>query len=1148
MSAKDITTEQAESIARQFLSKNSQTKKNTGMKMVRRQPLPLTGIYEAPAYYAFNVGSNDGYIVVSGSDLFPKVLAYSTQGSFNQEEVPSNMKAWLEGYADQIAYLERTEGRNQAPRLLAQHNAVTPLLSSRWGQGAPYNNDCPTHPSANKKCLTGCVATALAQVLNYYKYPSKTVASIPAYKTYTNEINMPAITTTSIDWVNMLDSYNGSATTTQKNAVSKLMLLCGQAVEMDYGISAIEGGSGANMALDAKALQKYFGYDKSVRSLERNAFSTTTWESLIYDELAAGRPVLYGGYSACGGHAFVVDGYNNNGLFHINWGWEGSYDGYFLLSVLNPYDNSTNSYSDDSFSFMQHAIIGIQHNTDEVVPERFTVTSIKSTGENTYTRTSTSVNFTGISIRPTIENITGDTHSFKLALALYDFSDKWLTKLPFIYNGNQYNAVNYGELGHGFYEDEDEEEGFEFSDISFGADMEDGDYYIVPVSASENSEIWEPCWGANVYRIKVTINGKKLTLSEPLQKLNGVFNPSEYTTGVGKTVHLSAIVTNSGSYYNNDIYLVDESWNVKAGFVFEVEEGASSTVGFDYVPTTPGSQKMFVAYVDGNYWVRFASVTLDVAEDNAQLAYKVVVTNIENGCLAENMAKVKVTVTNKNSTAYNDNVRIGIYKLKESDGYYYLSDDFKMQHLSLSSGRTTTLNFEFDNLEDEQKYLLSFEYLRAGTWIDEYGYAIFNTKFEEPDPTNSLYVEPEELLVVKKQFELPIRLKNNVNVAGMSFTLTLPKGMTLAEDEDGDLIYHLNSERAKSGKFTAYWASREDSSYGICLMPTGTSTISGTDGIVMTLTVNVDEWLESDDYPILLTSNSLTVKNSDGSLSTLKLNDTSSTLSIITVLQGDVNNDSRVDLTDAVMIVYASLGVEQVNFLRSVADMNHDDCVDLTDAVMVIYQSLGANEQSMQMNGTMSKASAVSENELIVEEVVIASGGIVDLPVKFANHSGAKIVGMQMNLILPEGISTVKDEEDLPVYILDGESCPKMNLFTAPNDGFALVPQTEKACIKGTEGTLFTTTLRADEGLEDGICLEVKVTNAIFTVKDENGSHSVPIEDFSFNITLEEKTTAISNVADDSGNSVVRYNIAGQRVGDYFKGIIVTNGKKIVVK
>lgn len=722
-SANDITTEQAESIARQFLTKGSRTQKGTtGMKMVRRQPLPLTSIYEAPAYYAFNIGSDDGYVVVSGSDLFPEVLAYSSMGSFNQEEIPSNMQAWLEGYAEQIAYLEQTEGRNQAPRLAAQHDAVSPLLSSSWGQDAPYNNNCPTHPRVNQKCLTGCVATAMAQVLNYHKYPSTTIAPIPAYTTYTNKINMPEIAPTTIDWENMLDEYSNSATTAQQNAVASLMLLCGQAVEMDYGISSIEGGSGARMALDAKALQKYFGYDKSVRSLERNAFSSAAWESMIYDELAAGRPVLYGGYSNYGGHAFVVDGYNDEGLFHINWGWDGCYDGYFLLSILNPYDESASSFSDKSFCFNQHAIVGIQHGSDESVPERFTVTRITNTGKSTYTRTSTSNNFTGIHIRPSFANITGDTHTFNLGLALYDSTDNQQALLPFIYNGYQYTAINCGEVG------DNKGGGFVFTNIYFGANMKDGEYYIVPVCKSGNSEEWESCWGANVYRIKATISGNTLSLSEPVQKLSGVITASGNPT-VGKAVHLTASITNLGSYYNNNLYLVDGNWYSKVRCSFEAEEGATNTVDIDYTPTTSGNQNLYLVYVDGNNLVPFASVNLSVAKDNANLAYTVTINNTVDGCLTENKVSVTVKITNQNSVVYDNNVRLGIYKYDKNDDMYHLVNNCKTQLLTLEGGKMTTLNYEFNDLEDGQKYLLSFNYLRSGVWIDKYGYAIFSTEF-----------------------------------------------------------------------------------------------------------------------------------------------------------------------------------------------------------------------------------------------------------------------------------------------------------------------------------------------------------------------------------------------------------------------------------
>lgn len=707
--ADNITTEQAEQIAAQFLQKHRPTAGKRLMKMVQKQPLSLSVANDATAYYVFNVGSNEGFVMVSGSNLAPRVLGYADKGAFIQDSIPSNLHAWLQGYADQIAYLERTGGRNEAPRLNSQREAVIPLLNSTWGQddyfGGPYHYKCPIDPETGYRCVTGCVATALAQVINYYKYPSHTIAPIPAYITQTKKISMPEIGITTIDWDNMLDSYDSSATTEQKNAVAQLMLLCGQAVEMDYDYLE----SGANTINDAKALQKYFGYDKTVRALERNAFSTSEWETLLYEEVASGRPVLFGGSSTGGGHSFVIDGYSSDGLFHINWGWEGQDDGYFAISVLNPYNNTStgSSSSKDGYSFNQRAIVGIQHGTSEVIPELFTVTGIEISGERVFTRTSATENFTGVSITPCVINITSDTHEFHLGLGLYDSNEELLLLL----DGNDVGDVPHfygGSLG--------------FTDLQFGADLVNGDYYIVPVSASENSNEWEPCWRSNVYYIKATISDNTLTLTEPSISLNGMIQATG-TTKVGHVLPLKGQIVNSGSFFNDYVYLFVDGVRV-GGRAFEVQEGETANLDIDFIPTSTGRKTLYLGYSsdemvnndinDIRNYVPFAIGNVTVTEDNSKLDSRITIINSTDGILPDNKAMIKVRVTNTGDD-YDNVVRLVLYEYNSDDMQYY-GIDGQTQHLALEKGTTSTLNFEFTNIERQQRYLLSFQYLRAGNW------------------------------------------------------------------------------------------------------------------------------------------------------------------------------------------------------------------------------------------------------------------------------------------------------------------------------------------------------------------------------------------------------------------------------------------------
>ncbi len=698
MTADNVTAEQAEQIAAQFMNSHRPSVRKP-LQMAKRQPLNLKIASDATAYYVFNVGTENGYVIVSGSNLAPQVLAFSGEGSFKEETIPTNMKTWLDGYADQIAYLENTKGKHEAPRQHIQRSAVDPLLTSTWGQGAPYNSMCPTDPSTGIRCVTGCVATALAQVINYHKYPSQTIAAIPSYTTETLGISMPQISITTIDWDNMLDSYSGSSTTTQKNAVAQLMLLCGQSTEMNYNISSA-GGSGADMALDAKALQTYFGYDKTVRVLDRNAFSTVAWESLVYDELAAGRPVLYGGQSTGGGHAFVVDGYDGNGLFHINWGWDGNSDSYFLLSVLNPYNNEAigSSSSDDGFSFGQNAVVGIQHGSDDIIPERFTIYGITNTGNTSYTRTSSSANFTGINVQVKGYNMSSDTHNFVLNLALVNTDEEIITTISTDVEAEKNYLYGWGALN--------------FSSCSFGAYLTDGEYYIMPVSRSENSTEWEPCWRSNVYRIKATINGNTLTLTEPSISLSTTIQVTG-NTNVLETLPLTAQITNNGSYFNDYVYLAVNGYIV-GGRMFEAKTGETANFDIDFMPTSTGSQSLLLAYKTDNGYVAFAAGEVTVTGD---LDCSITINNATGGMVQEDRVSATVNITSTHSD-YDDDVVLRLFKYDASSGSYNYVD-LQTRHLTLANGESTALDFEFNGLVNGGNYVLSLMYYKSGELVTD---------------------------------------------------------------------------------------------------------------------------------------------------------------------------------------------------------------------------------------------------------------------------------------------------------------------------------------------------------------------------------------------------------------------------------------------
>jgi hypothetical protein len=339
-----VSENQALAKARQFMPGKSFRIEKTNKSIARSE----FASNDTP-YYVFNAEDNGGFVIVSGDDRTNPILGYSESGALDVTELPENVEDWLDYYAEAISSLGNSAVVYESTTK-KKRSAIAPMIRSKWNQGSPYNDQCVFNGT---RCLTGCVATAMAQIVSYYQYPNK-VAAITAY-TRSGNVNyvssVPALPATTLDWDNMCSTYSkDNRTKAQKKAVATLMRYCGQSVYMGYG----KNGSGAVTEYIASALVKYFGYAEGAQMIYRDQFSSDEeWEKTIYQELAGGRPVVYKGRTSTEGHAFVVDGYNKDGLYHVNWGWGGSCNGYFVLTVMN-------ASSKKVYNKNQGAVIGIR--------------------------------------------------------------------------------------------------------------------------------------------------------------------------------------------------------------------------------------------------------------------------------------------------------------------------------------------------------------------------------------------------------------------------------------------------------------------------------------------------------------------------------------------------------------------------------------------------------------------------------------------------------------------------------------------------------------------------------------------------------------------------------------------------------------------
>ncbi len=332
-----------------------------------------------PAVYIFDRPASSGYLIVSADDTATPLLGYADSGSFDANNMPPQLEWWLSEYASQIDYASANGIKNTyAP--IANKKEIAPLVETKWNQGTPYNNLCPS--VNNVKCPSGCVATAMAQVMKFWNYPEvgtgRVTATLPSGGTGEGFINLAQ---KPFDWNNMIDSYSGyDYTNEQGNAVATLMQAAGYAAKMNYA----PGGSGALSINAAISLSKNFKYNPNIQYLQRLYFNTSEWNEIVYNELAAGRPILYGGQSTSVGHEFVCDGYDGNGYFHFNWGWGGMSDGYFILDALNPNSVGTGGGAGGGYNSRQDIIIGIQPSSIEtdVYLTQFGNLSASASGSN----------------------------------------------------------------------------------------------------------------------------------------------------------------------------------------------------------------------------------------------------------------------------------------------------------------------------------------------------------------------------------------------------------------------------------------------------------------------------------------------------------------------------------------------------------------------------------------------------------------------------------------------------------------------------------------------------------------------------------------------------------------------------------------------
>jgi len=335
--ANPVTEAEALQLATQFhqLRSPSKLRSNDAMTLVWQGAGLGLRYASDPAFYIYNIGENQGFVIVSGEDATKTILGYADEGSFKTENMPENLTYWLNFYQQEIGAVRAASATatasTEVSAIATGTTTVAPLLGGiKWNQTGPYNMLCPLDATANTHALAGCVAVAMGQIMKYYNWPVKGTGT-HSYTDATYGYQYVDLSKTTYDWGSMLNSYVSSNTGKQDSAVATLIYECGVTVDMAYSLS----GSASTISRAAEAFVNHFGYDSDIQKYDRLYYTNDEWNALMKNELDNARPVNYYANSDAGGHSFVCDGYDSNNLFHINWGWGGSSNGYFELSSLS---------------------------------------------------------------------------------------------------------------------------------------------------------------------------------------------------------------------------------------------------------------------------------------------------------------------------------------------------------------------------------------------------------------------------------------------------------------------------------------------------------------------------------------------------------------------------------------------------------------------------------------------------------------------------------------------------------------------------------------------------------------------------------------------------------------------------------------------
>ena len=708
-----------------------------------------------PYYYVFNAGSDGGYVIVSADDRTEPILGYVEEGSFDPDNIPENMRSWLQSYADQIKFIVDNDIQPGSPLIKKRNkvqgtkHSIPELLTTRWNQGHPYNLTCPKYYKGDGTLhypAAGCVATAMSQVVYYYKFPEKTKAVIPSHSNkYTLDDGTEKTVTikavprnTKIDWENMRDTYNCNDEhihDVQDTAVANLMLYCGQGVKMGYG-----GSSGASTSNARDFFVNIFGYNEGAYWGGRGDYSIDEWFDMLYHEIEQEYPVLYAGHSSGGGHAFVLDGFDGENLFHVNWGWGGGSNGWFLVSILNPGDNSGMgaSSSSDGYSMSQGAL--------------FNLRAPGSPKEEPYLAIS-NVSVISSSIKATFTNRTGTTGSFSTGIVMLNDDGS----LSLVGTRQSITGMTNGSS--------------QAKTFALRKKLGEGTYRLSPASKLSKNEVWHAKYNMQNQYIEAVVDADSTVTLTPVNiSLGNEVNISIDTITfpgtriAGKEQEVKVTFRNDGDEYYKTVYLFASLTNKKeyteSKSKVAIRSGETLDVSYFFTPEETGTYNLWFCTDDkGNEVIGKGTMEAITEEEAVKASLSVSSYAISNGSGEVVYGKRlvgKATIRNNGKEDYHGGVRLQIWSQQIGNSTAY-SGSTHSYHVDIPAGKTVSIDFDFGGLKEGYYYRLKAMYSNQDGTLNNGG--IWDHRWEMKDGV--------------------LTWKNNGAIAGMAYRPSMTTATTI---------------------------------------------------------------------------------------------------------------------------------------------------------------------------------------------------------------------------------------------------------------------------------------------------------------------------------------------------------------------------------